>query len=54
MRREIDAAADEFRKDAQRAKRAARVTADPKAKRKLNRIADADEKEAIDIENDLA
>jgi hypothetical protein len=54
MVREIDAPADDLRKDAERAKRAAKVTADPKKKRRLNRIAEDDKGKAIDIENDFA
>jgi anti-sigma factor RsiW len=54
MARDIDAPADDLRDEAERAKRAAKATADPKTKKRLKKFAEEDQAQAIDIENDLA
>jgi hypothetical protein len=52
--RDIDAPADELREEASRAKRAASVVADPKAKSRQKKIAKGSNTKAVEIENDLA
>jgi hypothetical protein len=54
MNKDIDAPADECREGAERAKRAAALTADPEIKKQKNKIANDKRKEAIKIENDFA
>jgi hypothetical protein len=54
MTRDIDAPADDLRDDAARAKREAEATADPRKKKRLKKIAEDDQAQAIDIENDVA
>jgi hypothetical protein len=54
MTRDIDAPADELREEASRAKRAASVVADPKAKSRQKKIAKGSNTKAVEIENDLA
>jgi hypothetical protein len=50
----IDAPADDLRDEASRAKQAATVVADPKAKGQHERIAKDNNAMAVEIENDLA
>jgi hypothetical protein len=54
MAKKIDAPADELREDAERAKRAAETTGDPKKKSRLKKIAEDDQAKAVEIENDIA
>jgi hypothetical protein len=51
---DIDAPADDLRDEASRAKQAATVVADPKAKGQHERIAKDNNAMAVEIENDLA
>jgi hypothetical protein len=53
MTRDIDAPAGD-REEADRAKRAAQATIDPKKKSDLTKIAEDDRAKAVDIENDVA
>ena len=52
--RDIDGPANELREEASRAKRAASVVADPKAKSRQKKIAKDSNTKAVQIENDLA
>jgi hypothetical protein len=54
MTRDIDPPADELREEASRAKRAALVAADPKAKSRQKKIAKDSTTKAVEIENGLA
>jgi hypothetical protein len=54
MTRDMDAPANELRDEASRAKRAASVVTDPKAKSRQEKIAKDSNAKALEIENDLA
>jgi hypothetical protein len=54
MDRDIDAPADDLRIEAARAHREAETTSDRKKKERLQKIAEDDTAQAIDIENDVA